>query len=1341
MTRHTFLATLLAALLSTAAFSQSLYVITGSGQSFAVAKDGTEIKSGTIAEVLAAIKSDVGNNTAVSIKFGNGSDVLDIGTESAQFSNTGGTWGNISLSGKITSANTSYNQGAVNIQTGVSVESTADIENTSSTAIYKAGTGTVSISDGTVSAAGSYGVYNSSTGTVNISGGTVSAGSYGVYNSSTGTVNISGGTVSSTGGYGNGVYNSSTGKVTVSGNAVVTSASNTTISNYNGTIEILGGTVANTASNGTAVRINYANGSLVLGGSPKISGNIRGFVGKFSVNSTFTPGEKVYALMFDGTVAGGDVAVTGGANYISNFAIANEGWSLIASGSDLAVSILGYAYAKAGTKYTITKETGATSDIKSSIQSLIDAIKTDVGNNTAVSIQFGNGSDVLDIGTEAVQFNNDGGTWGNITLSGKITSAIGQSAVSIQTGVSVEITGDIANTNTSSAISKNGTGKVTISGNAVVTSAGNTTISNYNGTIEILGGTVANTASNGTAVDIGNGTTGSLVLGGSPTISGNIRSYAGKLSVNNTFAPGEKVYTITLDNNNYVTVAGGDIAVTGGAAHIGNFAIADEGWSLIASGSDLAVSIQGYAYTKAGTKYTIAKETGSASNIKSRIQPVIEAIRTDANGTDISIQFGDGNNVLDIGEDRGAASFDNTTTTGGTWGKITLSGKIKGGQDNGLVFIGTGVSVESTADIANPMCGSYTMAINNSGTVIINGGTVVGRVWVRNTLVLGGSPAINGRIDYNAGLSVNSTFAPGEKVYTLLTSTVAAGDVVVTGGAAFINNFTLDNGDYQLKASNGDLVAEALGYNYAKDGTKYTITQTNTSYTYANIQAAINAIRTDANGMDVSIQFGDGTKALNIGGSERFENSSGETWGKITLSGKIKGPYAELYIGTGVSLESTADIAVLYDGTAINKNGTGKVTVSGNAVVTSGGQAAIRSYGGTIEILGGTVEHTASCGYSRAVQNESNSLLILGGSPTIIGNIRGYAEKQSVDNTFAPGEKTYTLMLDGTVKAGDVAVTGGAEHIANFRLANEGWGLVASGKDLVLNEGAPTIYYTVTFKDYDGTVIGTPQTVEHGSSATAPANPTRAGYTFTGWDKTFNNVTSNLTVTALYEAIPVPITTYTVTFVSWDGVTVLKTETVEQGSAATAPAIPERAGYTFTGWNVEFSSVASDLTVTALYEAIPVPITTYTVTFVGWDGTTVLKTETVEHGSAATAPTAPERAGYTFTGWNVEFSSVASDLIVTAVYEEIQTPILSSKIAGGNLLTQTVGGINLTAKTSTTIAVYNLNGELISRQNYNAGNYSISFGHLPKGVYIVRARFNKGIAGNASTETLRLTVR
>ena len=64
----------------------------------------------------------------------------------------------------------------------------------------------------------------------------------------------------------------------------------------------------------------------------------------------------------------------------------------------------------------------------------------------------------------------------------------------------------------------------------------------------------------------------------------------------------------------------------------------------------------------------------------------------------------------------------------------------------------------------------------------------------------------------------------------------------------------------------------------------------------------------------------------------------------------------------------------------------------------------------------------------------------------------------------------------------------------------------------------PAKTYTVVFKDYNGTVLNT-QTVKEGSNAQAPTNPKRDGYEFTGWDKSFTNVKSNITVTAMYEKI------------------------------------------------------------------------------------------------------------------------------------------------------------------------------------------------------------------------------
>lgn len=62
---------------------------------------------------------------------------------------------------------------------------------------------------------------------------------------------------------------------------------------------------------------------------------------------------------------------------------------------------------------------------------------------------------------------------------------------------------------------------------------------------------------------------------------------------------------------------------------------------------------------------------------------------------------------------------------------------------------------------------------------------------------------------------------------------------------------------------------------------------------------------------------------------------------------------------------------------------------------------------------------------------------------------------------------------------------------------------------------------------------------------------------------------------------------------------------------------------------------------------------TYTVRFVDWDGT-LLSEQEVNEGEAASAPAAPTRIGYEFTGWDKDFSSVTEDMTVTATYTAIR---------------------------------------------------------------------------------------
>lgn len=62
--------------------------------------------------------------------------------------------------------------------------------------------------------------------------------------------------------------------------------------------------------------------------------------------------------------------------------------------------------------------------------------------------------------------------------------------------------------------------------------------------------------------------------------------------------------------------------------------------------------------------------------------------------------------------------------------------------------------------------------------------------------------------------------------------------------------------------------------------------------------------------------------------------------------------------------------------------------------------------------------------------------------------------------------------------------------------------------------------YTVTFKDYDGTILKT-ENVKKGENATAPDVPEREYFVFVGWDNDYENITANTVVTAIYKEVVV----------------------------------------------------------------------------------------------------------------------------------------------------------------------------------------------------------------------------
>ena len=104
--------------------------------------------------------------------------------------------------------------------------------------------------------------------------------------------------------------------------------------------------------------------------------------------------------------------------------------------------------------------------------------------------------------------------------------------------------------------------------------------------------------------------------------------------------------------------------------------------------------------------------------------------------------------------------------------------------------------------------------------------------------------------------------------------------------------------------------------------------------------------------------------------------------------------------------------------------------------------------------------------------------------------------------------------------------------------------------------------YTITFDTAGGSEIA-PITQDYGTNITAPANPTRKGYTFKGWDKEIPETmpAENITVKAQWE-----INQYTIAF-DTNGGSEIATITQDYGTEITAPDNPTREGYTFIGWD------------------------------------------------------------------------------------------------------------------------------------------------------------------------------
>ena len=109
---------------------------------------------------------------------------------------------------------------------------------------------------------------------------------------------------------------------------------------------------------------------------------------------------------------------------------------------------------------------------------------------------------------------------------------------------------------------------------------------------------------------------------------------------------------------------------------------------------------------------------------------------------------------------------------------------------------------------------------------------------------------------------------------------------------------------------------------------------------------------------------------------------------------------------------------------------------------------------------------------------------------------------------------------------------------------------------------------------------------------------------------------------------------------------IISTQMVDWGTAAKTPTEPIREGYTFNGWDKDYSCITEGTTLTAQYRK-----RNYLVTFTDSDGT-ILSSQRIDYGDAADVPTDPTPpSGYVFVGWDsTAYQKITGRTNINAVY-------------------------------------------------------------------------------------------
>ena len=292
-------------------------------------------------------------------------------------------------------------------------------------------------------------------------------------------------------------------------------------------------------------------------------------------------------------------------------------------------------------------------------------------------------------------------------------------------------------------------------------------------------------------------------------------------------------------------------------------------------------------------------------------------------------------------------------------------------------------------------------------------------------------------------------------------------------------------------------------------------------------------------------------------------------------------------------------------GPMANGDTTGVITLTGGLIKNNGRYAINAAYMTTIYANGGEVYGEVHLNQACKITclAEDNGITafkgktVIGGTSSVnpshvdwglfYGGLDIYGNTTGVIVTYKDGDSEYAkqVLPSGTLatRPDAPAATPGYTFDGWNKADGTAWNY-ASDKvtdNITLYAKRTANTYTITFDTAGGSEIA-PITQDYGTAITVPADPTREGYTFIGWDREIPTTmpAENMTVTAQWK-----INRYTITFDTAGGSEIAPI-TQDYGTAITAPADPTREGYTFIGWDREIPATmpAENITLKAKWK-------------------------------------------------------------------------------------------------------------------------------------------------------------